>query len=73
MQTITTLPPIYILRYVGSYAVKCHLRGYSVVADREATRFDSIAEAEMAIARIHDRTGTKPAQFQIAPLGSGVL
>lgn len=38
----------YLLRYMGNYAVRILSRGYELVADAEATRFQNPDEARTA-------------------------
>lgn len=62
--------PKYLVRWTGNYAVQFHSRGFSLVADDEATLFSTEAEAHakaLATATLYSYRGGKFTVEQLIP------
>jgi hypothetical protein len=59
----------FIVRLAGNYGLKFHLRGFTAVADQEATRFETLPAAQAAI-RACRRFGLNEVNSTIVPMGT---
>lgn len=66
---ITNMKTDHIVRLGGNYAVQFHLRGYSLVADAEATRFGSAEDAD----RMARDKGMRHGQFTVETVNAKAI